>query len=206
MGKEWLKKQKKEKFYQQAKKEGIRSRAAYKLKHIQAKYRILNGAKLILDLGCAPGGWIQEIKREFASISIVGIDLVEMQPIEDVIFIQGDIQDDSIFKILEEKLSREVDTLISDCAPKITGMKETDYARQIFLVERVLKIADRFLIKGGHFVCKLFDGIHTTKIRDQLKQNFEEIDLFKPEASRKKSAELYLIGKNYKKTNLILDF
>jgi len=205
MGNNWIKKQKREKFYKQAHKEGLRSRAAYKLRQIQAKYRILNDAKLVLDLCCAPGSWIQEIKRNYEDVAILGIDLVKIKPIEGTLFIQGDIRDENFIKNLGETLKRDVDVIISDCAPKITGIKETDYSRQLFLVESVLKIASFYLMKGGHLVCKLFDGDYTPKIRSQLELSFEKVDLFKPEASKKKSAELYLIGRNYNKTILTLN-
>ncbi|HUX99430.1 MAG TPA: RlmE family RNA methyltransferase [Candidatus Deferrimicrobium sp.] len=201
MGTDWIKKHKKEKYYKEAQKEGLRSRAAYKIKQIDEKFNLFSTAKLILDLCCAPGGWIQEIKHEFKDreVSIVGIDLVNMKPIKDVIFIQGDITDESILNKLDETLLDKPDIVISDCAPKVTGNKEIDYARQIFLVERVLNITFHVLKKEGHLVCKLFDGKDTPKIRDQLKEKFGRVNLYKPPASRKKSAEIYLIGKYYKK-------
>lgn len=199
MGKDWIKKHKQEKYYRQSQKEGMRSRAVYKIRQIQGKFKVFNDAKLVLDLCCAPGSWIEEIKKEFDKVSVVGVDIVKISPIEGVTFIQGDIRDDSIIDALSKNLLRDVDVVISDCAPKFTGSKETDHARQIFLVERVIHIAYQFLEERGHLVCKLFDGEHTTKFRNQLKKDFEEVFLFKPEASRKKSPELYLIGKFYKK-------
>ncbi len=200
MGKDWIKKQKKDKYYIQAQKEGMRSRAAYKLRQIQTKFKILNGANLILDLCCAPGSWIEEVKRQFGDdISIVGVDLANIAPIKQVDFIKGDITDSTIITKLKESLPTEVDVILSDCSPKITGHRETDYARLLFLTEKILQLAFLFLRKGGHLVLKLFDGPSTKKIRDHLKLNFEYVALFKPEASRKKSPELYLIGKTYKK-------
>ena len=201
MPRDWIKRQKKEKFYQQAKEEGFRARAAYKIRQIQTRFRIISKGDFLLDLGCAPGSWIQEIKREFDEISIIGVDIVKMKPIEGVCFIQGDIGEDVTIENLAKVLSQEVDVVISDCAPKLSGSKETDYARHIFLVERVLQIMKRFLKQKGHLVCKLFDGDDTNKIRNDLKQAFEEVWLFKPESSRKESAELYLVGKNYKGIN-----
>ncbi|MFX1295700.1 MAG: SAM-dependent methyltransferase [Promethearchaeota archaeon] len=196
----WIKKQKKEKFYKQAHKEGMRSRAAFKLRQIQAKYKVFSKSNLILDLCCAPGSWIQELKQQFGdNISIIGVDLVEMKPVEGVKFIQGDIRDRDLINKLNMVLLKNVDAVISDCAPKLTGSKTTDYARQIFLVERVLQIISHTLKKKGHMVCKLFDGDYTPILRTKLKQNFETVYLFKPEASRKKSPEIYLIGKFYKK-------
>jgi 23S rRNA (uridine2552-2'-O)-methyltransferase len=200
MGTDWIKKHKKEKFYKDAQQEGLRSRAAYKIKQIQEKFKILDHAKLILDLCCAPGSWIQEIKQELRgkAVSIVGIDLIKIEPIEDVIFIQGDIRDESIITKLEEVFPDKFSLVISDCAPKVTGNKETDYERQLFLLERALHISFHVLKKDGHVVCKFFDGKDTTKIRDQLKQKFVNVHLFKPIASRKQSPEMYLIGKYYK--------
>ncbi|NVM52188.1 MAG: RlmE family RNA methyltransferase [Candidatus Helarchaeota archaeon] len=201
MGKDWIKKHKKEKFYKQAQEEGMRSRAAYKLRQIQKKFQILNNANQILDLCCAPGSWVEEIKQQSNEISIVGVDIVKMSPIEGVIFVQGDIRDESIINKLEKNLVKDVDVILGDCAPKFTGSKETDYARQNFLVERVLLITSHFLKKRGHLVCKLFDGDHTKKLREQLSQKFEKIHLFKPEASRKTSPEVYIVGKYYKKAS-----
>jgi 23S rRNA (uridine2552-2'-O)-methyltransferase len=199
MPKDWIKKQKQDKFYKQAKEEGVRSRAAYKIRHIQSKFKIFSTGNFILDLGCAPGSWIQEIKRMFEDVSIIGVDMVKMKPIEGIIFVQGDICEDKTLNNLAGILSQEVDVVISDCAPKLSGSKETDYARQLFLVECVLQIMTRFLKEKGHLICKLFDGENTPKIREELRQKFEEVRLFKPEASRKESSELYVIGKYYKK-------
>lgn len=200
MPKDWIKKQQGDKFYKKAKEEGLRARAAYKIRQIQAKFKIFSEGSFILDLGCAPGSWIQEIKRMFEDISIIGIDLAKMRPIEGVTFVQGDICEDTTITQIAGILSQEVDAIISDCAPKLSGSKETDYARQLFLVECVLKITNRFLKKEGHLVCKLFDGENTPKIRNELKQKFDQIWLFKPESSRKESSELYIIGKNYHRT------
>jgi len=200
MPKDWIKKQKQDKFYKRSKEDGFRARAAYKIRQIQAKFKIFSQGDFILDLGCAPGSWIQEIKRMFENISIIGVDLVKMKPIEGITFIQGDICEDTTINNLAGILSHEVDVVTSDCAPKLTGSKETDYARQIFLVERVLQITTRFLKEKGHFVCKFFDSENTPKIRSEIKQKFEKVWLFKPESSRKESPELYIIGKYYKKT------
>jgi 23S rRNA (uridine2552-2'-O)-methyltransferase len=201
MPREWIRRQKKDKFYQKAKEEGFRARAAYKIRQIQTKFKVISQGNSILDIGCAPGSWIQEIKREFKEVSITGVDLVKMRPIEGVIFVKGDIGEDTIIDNLAKVLPQEMDVILSDCAPKLSGSKETDYARHIFLVERVLQIMKRFLKQNGHLVCKLFDGEDTNKIRTELKQTFKEIWLFKPESSRKESAELYLIGKYYKRSD-----
>ncbi len=206
MGKDWIKKHKSDKYYKQAQKEGIRSRAAFKIRQIQLKFNILNNAKLILDLCCAPGSWIEEIQQEFNEISIIGVDLVTITPLKGVLFIQGDIQEDSLISKLEEHLINGVDVVLSDCAPKFTGSKETDIARQLFLIQRVFKISSRFLKEGGNLVCKLFDGNYIQKLRSQLKQKFDNIYFFKPQASRKKSPELYFIGKIYKKGDLAINF
>ena len=206
MPKEWIKKQKQDKFYIQSKEEGLRARAAYKIRQIQAKFKVISKGNFILDVGCAPGSWIQEIKRMFEDVSIVGVDIVKMKSIEGVTFFQGDICEDRTINNLAGILTQEIDVVISDCAPKFIGSKETDYARQLFLVERVLYLATQFLKEGGHLVCKLFDGKETPKIRNELKQIFKDSWLFKPESSRKESPELYIIGKYYKKTQLKIQF
>ena len=206
MRKDWIKKQKNDAYYKRAQKEGVRSRAAFKIRQIQSKFMIFNNAKRVLDLCCAPGSWIEEVRREFDNISVFGVDMAKINPIEGVIFIQGDILADSLMPQLTEHLSEGVDVVLSDCAPKFTGSKETDNARQIFLIQRVFKIASSFLNEGGNLVCKLFDGNYIPNLRSYLKQNFEKIYLFKPEASRKRSPELYLIGKSYNKSELNFSF
>lgn len=200
MGKDWIKKQLKDPYYKGAQKDRLRSRAAYKLRQIDSKFDILNGAKLVLDLCCAPGSWIEEVKRKLKDISIVGVDLAKMTPIEGVVFVQGDITNDEVISKLDDLLKGEIDVILSDCAPKLTGSKETDQARQLFIIEHVFKITAKYLKAGGHLVCKLFDGPHLPHLKASVSVQFKRVKYFKPEASRKLSAELYLIGIGFKKS------
>ncbi|MHA1264475.1 MAG: SAM-dependent methyltransferase [Candidatus Helarchaeota archaeon] len=206
MGPNWIKKHKEEKYYKLAQKEGLRSRAAFKLRQINSKFHIIKEKDLILDLCCAPGGWIEEIKLQYGDVMIVGVDLVKMAPVEEVSFIQEDIREDRILDKLESMLPRKVNVVLSDCAPKMTGTKELDKARQLHLIERIFLITSRFLRRGGHLVCKLFDGGDLPTLRNQLKLNFDKIFFFKPRASRKQSAELYLIGKYFTTRMIKLKF
>jgi 23S rRNA (uridine2552-2'-O)-methyltransferase len=168
------------------------------LRQIDDKFNILSDAKLILDLCCSPGSWIQEVVNKFPATSIVGVDLAKMEPIGTVKFIQGDISDETLIAELECYISSRLDLVLSDCAPKLTGVKDTDYARHIFLVEKVIEITKKFLKRDGHLVCKLFDGDQTQKIRHTLKAMFSQVSLHKPKASHKKSSELYLVAKFFK--------
>ena len=197
----WYQEKKREHYYRQAKREGYRARSSYKLRQIQQRFHIFQEGDAVVDLGAAPGGWSQ-IAKEYVGGKgfVVGIDLQSIAPLEDVYFIQGDITDMSSLDALRTLLgSREVNVILSDMAPNISGNYSIDHARSIFLVEQSLNVVDALLRQGGHFVCKVFMGDMLDEFVERVQDRFYVIRRFSPPASRKSSSEIYIIGKNYKK-------
>lgn len=183
----------KDHFYKKAKSEGYRSRAAYKLIEIQKKYKIFKRGDYVLDLGCAPGGWIQVALKFIGKTGkIKGIDLLDVKPFNNsnVEIIKGDINEHDFG---EEKF----DVIISDMAPNTSGIKHADYYRSYELCEKAFNIAKKNLKKGGNLVLKIFQGKEFNDLRGQLKRNFEKISVFKPKSSRSSSVETYLICLKY---------
>jgi len=196
----WYKEKKKEHFYKKAKKEGFRARSAYKLKEIQKKYNIVKKNDVVLDLGCAPGGWSQVAKELVGNNGqVVGIDLSSVKPIDDVFFIKGDMtDDDSIGKIKNVIVKKDVDVVLSDMSPDISGNYDMDQARSIYLCKKALDTSKVFLKKDGCFVCKAFEGKDIDSFIKILKTNFRKVKRFSPKSSRKSSSEIYIIGKGFK--------
>ena len=181
-------------FYKKAKEEGFRSRAAYKLIEIQKKYKVFKKGNYVLDLGCAPGGWIQvALKYIGKSGKIKGIDLLEVKPFQEknVEIINSDI---SNYNFSEEKF----DVILSDMAPNTTGIKHADYYRSYELCEKAFDIADKYLKKDGILVLKIFQGKEFNDLRVELKKSFEKVSVFKPKSSRSSSVETYLVCLNKK--------
>jgi 23S rRNA (uridine2552-2'-O)-methyltransferase len=196
----WYSERKNEHFYKEAKRDGYRSRSAFKLKQIQKKYRILKKDYIVIDLGAAPGGWSQVAKEIVGENgSVLGIDLSPIQPIKGVTFLQGDIAKESsmqeLILLMEEK---KADAVISDMSPNISGNYSVDHARSIFLCEQALITASTFLKSGGNFLCKVFDGEELPRVLNELKNKFGIVKKFSPPASRKGSSEIYIIAKSFK--------
>lgn len=188
-------------YYREAQRIGYRSRATFKLKQIQEKFTIFKIGDIVLDVGAAPGGWSQ-IATEFVGIPgrVYAVDLDYIEPIDFVISIQGDITDKKTHERLMTLIGEPVDIIISDLSPKVTGNWSTDQARQIFLSEQALRLAVSGLLKqGGKFVSKIFQGDLYEQFLDIVKQLFTVVYLYKPKASRKGSAEIYVIAKGLKK-------
>ncbi len=197
----WYKEKKREHFYKKAKKEGYRARSAYKLKQIQKKYRILNKGDTVLDLGAAPGGWSQVAKKIVGENGkIIGIDLSPIKPIDDVVFLKGDMTQEASIQKIKDIIDKKqkVDVVLSDMSPDITGNYSMDQARSIYLCEKALDTAKIFLKQDGFFVCKVFEGEDFKGFVDKVLQSFKSVKRFSPSASRKSSSEIYLIGKYYK--------
>lgn len=188
-------------YYREAQREGYRSRASYKLVQIEEKFSVFKQGDLVLDLGAAPGGWSQIAVKYIGSRGrVYAIDLEYIEPLDYVITIQGDITDPKLIERLNTIIGEPVDIVISDLSPKVSGNWSTDHARQIFLSERALKLSvSGMLKKGGKFVCKLFQGDLFEDFIDILKKLFAVVYLYKPKASRKASAEIYVIAKGLKK-------
>jgi len=190
-------------YYRKAKVEGYRSRAAYKLKEINKKYNVIRKGDIVVDLGAAPGGWIQ-VSREIVGDKglIIGVDInqIERFPWNNVITIQADITEKNIVEIIREAIPNGsmVDVVLSDAAPKISGIWDTDHARQIFIAENALKIAKELLKPDGRCVIKVFQGPLLNDFIDKVKREFMEVKIFKPNASRKESSEVYVIARKRK--------
>ncbi len=191
----WYRERKKERYYRAAKKEGYRARSAYKLFQIQKRYRVIKKGDRILDLGAAPGGWSQVAVR--CGAMVIAVDKDYMKPMEGVQFIQGDITEQSIVQKIKEK-AREVDAVISDISPDITGNYTLDQARSIWLSENALNIARETLKENGKFVCKVFVGEDYQSFLKKVKEIFQMVKAFSPQASRKSSSEIYMIGIGFK--------
>jgi len=196
----WYQEKKREHFYKQAKKDGYRARSAFKLKQIQNKFKILKEGNTIIDLGAAPGGWSQVAKEIVGDKGkVIGIDLLPIQSIEDVTFIEGDMTDDnSINEIKNIMNNRQADTILSDMSPDISGNYSVDQARSIHLCEQAFKTCSEFLRPGGNFVCKVFMGEDFQEFFQKIKKQFQTVKQFSPSASRKTSSEIYVIAKSFK--------
>jgi 23S rRNA (uridine2552-2'-O)-methyltransferase len=194
----WILRQKNDEYYMQSKKDGYRSRSSYKLIEINDKYKVIENKKFILDLGAAPGGWTQvvrKIKHKQKNHRIIAIDLLPMEPIEDVIMIQGDFTEEKIQKeIVENFDNNKPDLILSDIAPNMSGVAIQDQLKASYISEMVAEFVKLHLSEGGDFVIKMFQSPDTKKIELDLKKIFNKVSYFKPKASRKESSEIYLIA------------
>ena len=191
----WLSRHINDEFVLKSKKEGFRSRSSYKLIQINEKFNFLNSSKNILDLGCAPGGWLQ-VSKKFSSVDskILGVDKLDIEAVPGVWFYKGDIFKDEVISYIATFFEKKVDLIISDMSPHSTGNKKVDHLRILSLVERVVDIANQFLQKDSFIVIKIFQGGMHGDLMNSLKQSFKNIKNFKPKASRKESPEMYLIA------------
>lgn len=197
----WYSEKKKEYFYNEAKREGYRSRSAFKLKQIQKKYRVLRQGNTVLDLGAAPGGWSQVAKEIVGENgTVLGIDLSPIHPIKGITFLQGDVSKESSMQELIQFMEvNKADAVISDMSPNISGNYSVDHARSIYLCEQALITASTFLKSGGNFICKVFEGEELQKLMNEIKSKFGSVKIFTPPATRKSSSEIYIIAKSFKK-------
>lgn len=197
---QWLKDHEDDEFVKRARAEGFRSRASYKLLEIDEKFSLIKPRTVVVDLGAAPGGWCQVARQRIGPDGMVlGIDLLEMEPIDGVILLQGDFTlEASYHELLKILGDRQVDLVISDMAPNLSGMKDIDQPRSSYLVELAIDFADEVLMKGGNLVCKCFEGLGVDEIRRAYQSRFVKVVNFKPKASRDKSREIYVVGLGYK--------
>ena len=179
-----------------AKKEGYRSRAAYKLIEIDEKFGVLKKGYVVIDFGAAPGGWLQVAsKRVGPSGLVIGVDLKEIKPLsENVRLLKSDVMDEGISSLLLSMMPRKADLILSDLSPKISGIWSVDHLRQIELCERVLELSQTLLRKNGSMVMKLFEGEQLRDFVGRVRRAFRTVRLFKPKASRKESSEIYLVS------------
>lgn len=185
---------KREHYYRAAKKAGYRSRSAFKIKQMVKDYGLLKGVDIVLELCSAPGGWTQVLRELNQSLRIVAIDLEEMLPIQGVHFIQGSILDDEIIKRAGELVGNSFDLVLSDCSPKVSGHWELDVARQLELAERTFQIGLQVLGPNGKALAKVFQGKGFQEFLQSKREQYNNARLIKPPASRKSSAEIYLLA------------
>lgn len=194
--KQWMREHVNDPFVQLAQKEGYRSRAAYKLLEIDAKDRLLRPGAVVVDLGATPGGWSQVAAARIGrSGKVIALDLLPLDPLAGVEFIQGDFRDDAVLKQLEGLLQgRPVDLVISDMAPNICGITSADQARAMHLAELAMEFALEHLKPGGSFLVKVFQGAGFEDFHRLMRSRFAKVVTRKPKASRDRSSELYLLA------------
>ncbi|MBB4196238.1 rRNA methyltransferase [Rhodoblastus sphagnicola] len=198
----WLSRQLNDPYVARAKREGYRSRAAFKLVEIDEKYHLLKPGQRIVDLGAAPGGWSQVAAKKVKSVEgkgcVVGLDLLDIEPIPGVVFAVQDFMADEAPVWLKSKLGGAADGVISDMAGNTTGHKPTDHLRIVHLGELAAAFAGEVLTPGGYFLCKLFQGGETGALVTQLKRDFSVVRHVKPQASRADSSELYVLATGFR--------
>lgn len=185
-------------FFLKSKLEGFRSRSSFKLIQIDKKFKIFNQNRLnILDLGCAPGGWLQVIKRltNYKNSKILGIDKLKIKDIDGINFLQRDIFENKTIQEINYFFGEKIDILLSDMSPNTSGNRSVDHLKIISLIESVLDISEAFLKEDGFFVCKIFQGGAQGELMNRISLIFKSIKYFKPQASRKESPEAYIVAK-----------
>lgn len=187
-------------FFRKAKKEGLRARSAFKLEEIAKRFRLFRPGMAVLDLGAAPGGWLQILARQVGSKGlVVGVDL---QPIgqlgSNVKTLVGDLREEETIQALRELREGRYDAITSDMAPKTTGIKDVDEARSVELVRLALELCEELLEAGGSFVAKVFEGAEFPRLREEIREQFEEVKLVRPEATRGRSVEIFVVGMGYR--------
>jgi 23S rRNA (uridine2552-2'-O)-methyltransferase len=187
-------------YYKEAKREGFRSRSALKLKEIAVRYGLIRRGDYVADLGAAPGGWLQ-VEHEFVGDQglVVGVDLCIIKPLpfENVRLIKGDISDPAVLEELRRVSGRQVDVVVSDLAPKFSGVHDLDHIRQIALARVALTSASKILKRGGRMVIKVLMGSEFNAFLKDAEKSFTHVKVFKPKASRESSSEIYLICKGF---------
>lgn len=200
----WIQRQASDPYVERAKKDGYRARAAYKIIEMNERYHFLKNGQVVVDLGAAPGSWSQYVAREFPKSKIFAMDLLEIKPINNVEFYQGDFTTDEALAWLIEKLNLTdsengtVDVVMSDMAPNTVGHKKTDHIRQMVLLEYALDFALRALKVGGTFVAKSFTGGTTNDLVKQIKEHFTDVHYIKPPSSRKDSVEMFIVATGFR--------
>jgi len=194
----WLERQLNDPYVKRARADGYRSRAAYKLLELDERFGFLKGAKRVIDLGMAPGGWTQVVRQKAPSATVVGIDLLPTDPIEGATFLHLDFMDDAAPGLLAEALGGPADVVLSDMAANTVGHPQTDHLRTMALVEAALDFAAGALRPGGAFVAKVLAGGADSELVAELKRRFTTVKHAKPPASRKGSSEWYVVAQGFK--------
>lgn len=196
----WRQRQEKDPYVQQARKEGWRSRAVFKLEEIDRREKLLRPGMTCVDLGAAPGGWSQYLTEKLkAQARIIAVDLLPMDALPGVDLLQGDFTEETVLLDLLDRLGKDrADLVLSDMAPNISGTKAVDQPRSVYLAELALDFARKVLKPGGDFVCKLFQGEGTEAFIADARRSFDKVRVMKPRASRPGSSEIYLVARNYR--------
>jgi 23S rRNA (uridine2552-2'-O)-methyltransferase len=194
----WLERQLNDPYVKRAKAEGYRSRAAYKLIELDDKFALLKGVQRVVDLGVAPGGWTQVVRKRAPKAQVVGIDLLPADPIEGATLLQMDFLDEAAPAALKTALGGEADIVLSDMAANTVGHPQTDHLRTMALVEAGLEFAGEVLRPGGAYVAKVLAGGADNHLVAELKRRFATVKHAKPPASRKGSSEWYVIAQGFK--------
>ena len=194
----WLERQLNDPYVRRARAEGYRSRAAYKLLELDERFGLLKGVKAVVDLGIAPGGWSQVVKRRSAKTAVVGIDLLPTDPIEGVTILEMDFMDEAAPDRLKTELGCPADLVLSDMAANTVGHPQTDHLRTMALVEAGMLFATEVLRPGGAYVAKVLAGGADNNLVADLKRHFTTVKHAKPPASRKGSSEWYVIAQGFK--------
>ncbi|MBT9456552.1 MAG: RlmE family RNA methyltransferase [Burkholderiaceae bacterium] len=209
VNKAWLNEHLSDAYVRMAQKDGYRARAAYKLKEIDETLQLIRPGQVVVDLGAAPGAWSQYLRRRFApkeagvggaavgdlNGTIIALDLLEFEPIEGVVFIQGDFREEAVLAQLEAELAgRPVDLVVSDMAPNLSGIEGVDAARISHLVELAIEFSVSHLKLDGVLVSKVFHGSGYSQLNDLFKKTFKRVKAIKPKASRDRSSETFLVG------------
>ncbi len=198
--KAWLKEHFDDRFVKQAKQDGYRSRASYKLLELQDKDKLISPGMTVVDLGSAPGGWSQVAARLVGDKGrVVASDILEMDSVAGVNFICGDFTEDTVYQSILEAMNGELaDLVISDMAPNMSGMSAVDQPAAMYLVELALELGTQILKPGGNFVAKVFQGEGFEEYIKAMRGSFQKVITRKPDSSRARSREVYLLGKGFK--------
>jgi len=197
----WMQEHVNDEYVKRAQRDGYRARAAYKLIEIDDKDHLIMPGMVIVDLGSTPGSWSQVVTQRLKGQGkIIALDLLDMQPIPGVQFIQGDFREDAVLAQLEATLGESrVDLVIADMAPNISGISDVDQANAMYLTELALDFSYKWLKPGGHFLVKVFNGSGFEEIVKNMRQGFDKVSTRKPKASRDRSSEVYLLGSGRRK-------
>ena len=197
---QWMQEHFQDEYVKKAQALGYRSRAVFKLIEIQETDKIIRPGINTVDLGAAPGGWSEYVRKIVGKQDkVIALDLLDIEPISGVDFIQGDFREDDVLDKLNSTLDGQpVHLLLSDMAPNMSGSREVDQPRSIYLGELALDAAQQFLVKGGTFLIKMFQGAGFDDYHNQVKQRFSSVVIRKPKASRPRSNEVYILAKGFK--------
>lgn len=199
MSRRWITERRREPYHRMAKEQGYRSRAAFKLKQLNSRFGFLDGARYVLDMGAAPGGWLQVASEVVGDRGlVVGVDLESVKPLglNNVMTIVGDVTDGETLKQIIRLFPGKVDVVLSDLAPNVSGVWDVDHLRQVDLSRIALMLSEKLLKPEGWFVVKVFQGFEYNMFLEEVKSTFSFVKVVKPKASRKASAEIYLVAGN----------